>query len=279
MESIIKHYQVAHVGFSLSYPDSSQDMMAVLLEAYQAFECDEQVASAALTSFSLTLNESGEELRKPAGFKEECRQDEEGQLIISGSLGEKQKAFLMAMTDMKSILVTGHDYQHSSLLVPAGTFSQKSASGSLKATVDTSLMLLYAMRSHIVYIEQGNTLMSGTIRDNLLLANPVATDEQLTEALHVACADFVFSLPAGMDTKIGEHATRLSGGQAQRIAIARSLLREGNILLLDEISSSLDAETEKLLFDRLFASYADKTIICVTHRKEVADRCQEQIRL
>lgn len=157
----------------------------------------------------------------------------------------------MAMTDMKSILVTGHDYQHSSLLVPAGTFSQKSASGSLKATVDTSLMLLYAMRSHIVYIEQGNTLMSGTIRDNLLLANPVATDEQLTEALHVACADFVFSLPAGMDTKIGDHATRLSGGQAQRIAIARSLLRKGNILLLDEISSSLDAETEKLLFDRL----------------------------
>ena len=55
MESIIKHYQVAHVGFSLSYPDSSQDMMAVLLEAYQAFECDEQVASAALTSFTLTL--------------------------------------------------------------------------------------------------------------------------------------------------------------------------------------------------------------------------------
>lgn len=101
MESIIKHYQVAHVGFSLSYPDFSQEMMAVLLEAYQAFECDEQVASAALTSFSLTLNESGEELRKPAGFKEECRQDEEGQLIISGSLGEKQKAFLMAMTDMK----------------------------------------------------------------------------------------------------------------------------------------------------------------------------------
>lgn len=101
MESIIKHYQVAHVGFSLSYPDSSQEMMAVLLEPYQAFECEEQVASAALISFSLTLNENGEELRKPAGFKEECRQDEEGQLIISGSLGEKQKAFLMAMTDMK----------------------------------------------------------------------------------------------------------------------------------------------------------------------------------
>ena len=169
MESIIKHYQVAHVGFSLSYPDSSQEMMAVLLEAYQAFECDEQVASAALTSFSLTLNESGEELRKPAGFKEECRQDEEGQLIISGSLGEKQKAFLMAMTDMKSILVTGHDYQHSSLLVPAGTFSQKSAFGSLKATVDTSLMLLYAMRS-----AAGDTLLfhsSTIVKDGRLISS------------------------------------------------------------------------------------------------------------
>ena len=99
------------------------------------------------TKLQYLLDASWEELRKPAGFKEECRQDEEGQLIISGSLGEKQKAFLMAMTDMKSILVTGHDYQHSSLLVPAGTFSQKSAFGSLKATVDTSLMLLYAMRS------------------------------------------------------------------------------------------------------------------------------------
>ena len=147
MESIIKHYQVAHIGFSLSYPDYCQKVMDTLLGAYQGFECDEQVASAARTSFTLTLSESGEELRKPAGFKEECRQDEEGQLIISGSLGEKQKAFLMAMTDMKSILVTGLDYQHSSLQVPAGIFSQKSAFGAIKATVDTSLMLLYAMRS------------------------------------------------------------------------------------------------------------------------------------
>lgn len=147
MESIIKHYQVAHVGFSLSYPDSCQEVMDTLLEAYQGFECDEQVASASRTSFTLTLSESGEELRKPAGFREECRQDKEGQLIICGSLGETQKAFLMAMTDMKSILVTGLDYQHSNLLVPAGIFCQKSALGSIKATVDTSLMLIYAMRS------------------------------------------------------------------------------------------------------------------------------------
>ena len=147
MESIIKHYQVAHVGVSLSYPNYCQEVMDTLLGAYQGFECDGLVASAARTSFTLTLSESGEDLRKPAGFREECRQDEEGQLIICGSLGETQKAFLMAMTDMKSILVTGLDYQHSNLLVPAGIFSQKSAFGAIKATVDTSLMLLYAMRS------------------------------------------------------------------------------------------------------------------------------------
>lgn len=133
------------------------------------------------------------------------------------------------------------------------------------------------MRSHIVYIEQGNTLMSGTIRDNLLLANPLVSEKQIAEALYVACADFVYELPDGLNTKIGEHATRLSGGQAQRIAIARCLLRQGDVLLLDEISSSLDAQTESKLFNRLFASYSDKTIVCVTHRVDVVERCQERI--
>lgn len=126
------------------------------------------------------------------------------------------------------------------------------------------------MRPHIIYIEQGNTLMSGSIRSNLLLAKPDATDDEIRQALHIATADFVYDLPNGLDTLIGEHATKLSGGQAQRISIARGLLREGSILLLDEISSALDAQTEAELFDRLFKAYPEKTIICVTHRKEVA---------
>lgn len=126
------------------------------------------------------------------------------------------------------------------------------------------------MRQHIIYIEQGNTLMSGSIRSNLLLAKPDATDDEIRKALHIATADFVYDLPNGLDTLIGEHATKLSGGQAQRISIARGLLREGSILLLDEISSALDAQTEAELFDRLFKAYPEKTIICVTHRKEVA---------
>ena len=127
------------------------------------------------------------------------------------------------------------------------------------------------MRHHIIYIEQGNTLMSGSIRENLLLAKPDATEEELRQVLHTATADFVFNLPEGIDTLIGEHATKLSGGQAQRLSIARGLLRDGSILLLDEISSALDAQTEAELFRRLFATYPQKTVICVTHRKEVAD--------
>ena len=134
------------------------------------------------------------------------------------------------------------------------------------------------MRRHIIYIEQGNTMMSGSIRENLLLAKPDATEEEMQKALHTAVANFVYELPEALDTRIGEHATRLSGGQAQRLSIARGLLREGSILLLDEVSSSLDERTESILFDRLFSAYPEKTIICVTHRPEAARHCDAQIK-
>ena len=130
-----------------------------------------------------------------------------------------------------------------------------------------------AMRQLITYVPQGNTLLSGTIRDNLLIANPEANDADLVKALHTAAADFVMSFPKGLETEIGEHATRLSEGQAQRIAIARSLLRKSPVVLLDEVSASLDAETEHTLFDRLFAECSSRTIICVTHREEAGERC------
>ncbi len=135
------------------------------------------------------------------------------------------------------------------------------------------------MRRHIVYVTQGNTLMSGTIRANLLLANPHATEEEMEKALHTAVADFVFRLPQGIDTVIGEHAARLSEGQAQRIAIARGLMRDGEVMLLDEISSALDTETEKELLSRLSNEYPGRTIVCVTHRAEAAKACGEVLSL
>ena len=134
-------------------------------------------------------------------------------------------------------------------------------------------------RPDFVFVPQGNTLMSGTIRFNLQVAKPEASDQELLEALHTACADFVQELPDGLDTMLGERGSGLSEGQAQRIAIARALLRPGSILLLDEISSSLDAPTEAELYARLFKAYPQKTMIFITHREAVTALCNEKVQM
>ena len=131
----------------------------------------------------------------------------------------------------------------------------------------------------LCFVPQGNTLMSGTIRYNLQLAKPDATDEELKQVLHTACADFVLELPEGLNTELGERGSGLSEGQAQRIAIARGLLRPGNILLLDEISSSLDEPTERELYRRLFEAFPNKTMLFITHRLTVTEQCDEMVRL
>ena len=136
-----------------------------------------------------------------------------------------------------------------------------------------------SMRSNVVFVPQGNTLISGTIRNNLLMAKPDASDEELHTALHTSCADFVFDLPQGIDTVLSEHGGGLSEGQAQRIAIARGLLRPGAVFLLDEISSALDEDTERELFSRLFAARPSTTILLITHRKKVAALCDERLKI
>lgn len=134
-------------------------------------------------------------------------------------------------------------------------------------------------RCNLSYVPQGNSLFSGTIRDNLLMGNPDASDEDLHKALHTAVADFVFELPEGLDTLCGEQGTGLSEGQAQRIAIARGLLRPGGIQLMDEPSSSLDAETEKVLLERLAVQVKNKTLILITHRERIAKLCNSIVHI
>ena len=136
-----------------------------------------------------------------------------------------------------------------------------------------------SMRKNVVFVPQGNTLISGTIRNNLLMAKPDASDEELHTALHTSCADFVFDLPQGIDTVLSEHGGGLIEGQAQRIAIARGLLRPGAVFLLDEISSALDEDTERELFSRLFAARPSTTILLITHRKKVASLCDERLEI
>lgn len=134
-------------------------------------------------------------------------------------------------------------------------------------------------RRFFAYVPQGNSLLSGTVRDNLLLGNSSATDQQMRDALHTAAADFVLELPDGLDSRTGEGGAGFSEGQAQRIAIARGILRPGSIMLLDEFSSSLDPETEQTLIKRLMEGYPEKTMIFITHRDLILDYCSEIVRL
>ena len=138
-------------------------------------------------------------------------------------------------------------------------------------------------RTNLVYVPQGNTLMSGTIRDNLRLGRLDATEDEMKEALRQSCADFVMSMPQGLDTECSEQGGGLSEGQAQRIAIARALLRQGAILLLDEATSALDQQTEKELLENLIEhnKHIDfkPTLIFITHRPAVVEHCSQVITL
>lgn len=143
---------------------------------------------------------------------------------------------------------------------------------------ETARTLSPRMRCNIAYVPQGNTLMSGTIRDNLLLGRPEATDSDMREALHTSCADFVFDLDRGLDTPCTEQGGGLSEGQAQRIAIARALLRDRQVMLFDEATSALDPDTERRLLGNILSSH-EKTVIFITHRPAVVDYCDHTLRL
>lgn len=136
------------------------------------------------------------------------------------------------------------------------------------------------IRNNTVYVPQGNTLMYGTIRENLLLGNPSATEDMMMEAIHTAAADFIMELPKGIDSDCFEGGIGLSEGQAHRIAIARGLLKSGNIFIFDEPTSALDESTEKELMTRLIQNLpTSSTVIIVTHRLEVLKFCTDILEL
>ena len=130
------------------------------------------------------------------------------------------------------------------------------------------------------YVPQGNAILSGTVAENLRMVCEDASDEEIENALTVACAwEFVSSLPDGIYTKIGERGRGFSEGQAQRIAIARAILRDAPILLLDEATSALDVETERRVLRNIVQQRPNKTIIVTTHRPTVLNMCQRVYRV
>lgn len=160
------------------------------------------------------------------------------------------------------------------LITPAsGKASLKDYQGN-KYTLDASTRHLFA------YVPQGNTIFSGTIAENLRMVKEDATDEEIIQALKSACAwDFVEKMDEGINSKIGARGKGLSEGQAQRIAIARAILRDAPLLLLDEATSALDVVTERKVLNNIIINHPNKTCIVTTHRPSVLNMCQRVYRV
>ncbi len=140
---------------------------------------------------------------------------------------------------------------------------------------DSSLLLTPAARRLFSYVPQGNTMFSGTIAENMRSVKPDASDAEITSALRLACAwEFVQKLPDGINSMIKERGGGFSEGQAQRLSIARALLRQAPILLLDEATSALDSETEKNVLRNILQDNHPRTCIVTTHRPSVLTICR-----
>lgn len=151
--------------------------------------------------------------------------------------------------------------------------------GSITIYDNEEIPISASTRCNLNYVPQGNSLFSGTIRENLQMGDPQATDEKMWWALETSAADFVKELPSGLDSACFEAGVGLSEGQAQRVAIARALLRPGKVLLLDEFSSALDTQTEDILMERLTKALPDRTMIFITHRERIIEFCDSVLRL
>ena len=135
-------------------------------------------------------------------------------------------------------------------------------------------------RHLFAYVPQGNTILAGTIEENLRMAKEDASEAELIKALKLACAwEFVEKLPNGIRSNIGERGKGLSEGQAQRIAIARAILRDAPVLLLDEATSALDVATERRVLRNIITSKPNKTCIVTTHRPSVLNMCKRVYRV
>ena len=173
------------------------------------------------------------------------------------------------------MVITGPSGSGKSTLAAACLRFLEPAAGSLEIVADDAIVDLRALdgdavRRTVALCEQDPHIFDATLADNLRLARPGASDRELDDALRAAhLADWVASLPAGLETAVGEHGARLSAGQRQRLALARALLAEARVLILDEPTEHLDDATARAFVDDLPAAAAGRTLLVLTHRPDL----------
>ena len=165
------------------------------------------------------------------------------------------------------------------LRILLGLVTAQRGTATVSGTDGVTATLSPATRGLFAYVPQGNTLFSGTIAENLRALCPDATHAAMADALHLACADFVFALPEGIDTVVGERGAGLSEGQVQRLSIARALLSDAPILLLDEATSALDGDTEQQLLHNIVTHQRHRMCLVTTHRPSVLTVCHRVYRI
>jgi len=144
-------------------------------------------------------------------------------------------------------------------------------------TPKESYAITHHHRINIAYVPQGDKLFSGTIRENIITDSEDVSAEKLYEVLYLSCSEFIYDLPNGLDTIVGESGYGLSEGQAQRIALARALMKDNSIWLFDEVTSALDQKTSETLIERLLSAARDKIVIFVTHDLRLAEKCTQSV--
>ena len=161
-----------------------------------------------------------------------------------------------------------------------GLINPQSGKSVMRDNLGNECALSAATREMFSYVPQGNTIFADTIAKNMRMVKNDATDEEIIAALKTACAyDFVKKLPEGINTIIGENGQGLSEGQAQRISIARAVLRDAPVILLDEATSALDVDTEEKVLKNIIKKDSKKICIVTTHRPSVLDICERVYRI
>ena len=199
---------------------------------------------------------------------------------IEGTRVITQSSFQASPGEIVALVGPSGEGKTTMIRLILGLIRPEAGASVIRASDGREVVMNAETRHLFAYVPQGNTILSGTIAENMRMVKEDASDEEIIEALKISCAwDFVEKLPDTINSSVGERGRGLSEGQAQRIAIARAVLRDAPVLLLDEATSALDVTTERRVLRNIIRQKPNKTCIVTTHRPSVLNMCQRVYRV